>query len=458
MWWEDWAAICTLRGRLARRRAALAHHLEGPHLRADRRHRGRRHHLSARDPRGRAQLGLPLLLAARRHAHPGVAHAGRLPRRSLAWRDWLLRAVAGDVSQLQIMYGPAGERRLDEWELDWLPGYEESSPVRMGNAASGQFQLDVYGEVISALYESCIGGQPAQRLGLGPAERAGRVRGDAAGSEPDDGIWEVRGPRRHFTHSKVMAWVAVDRAVRTVEQFGARRPRRRWRELRDRIHDEVCDKGYNADAGAFTQYYGSDAPRRQPPHDPARGVPARHRRPGALHDRGHRARAHRGRLRAALPHRGRRRRGRAPRSGGGLPGLLVLDGRLPAHDRPVRRRAGAVRASRRRCATTSGCSPRSTTRVARRQVGNFPQAFSHVSLVNTAFNLLRPPCHGGARRLDPERRPSGAGLRRGRAGAVHGLLPARRYPSSQSPRHHDRRDADTAGRQHHERPKGGGAR
>lgn len=176
---------------------------------------------------------------------------------ALAWSDWLLRAVAGDPAQMQIMYGPAGERRLDEWEVDWLPGYEGSRPVRIGNAASGQFQLDVYGEVMSALYEA--------------AHQAGRFDPlawdlqlamlsflEEGWRQPDDGIWEVRGPRRHFTHSKVMAWVAIDRAIRTVEEFGAPGPVERWRQVRAEIHRQVCDEGFNAQVGAFTQYYGSD--------------------------------------------------------------------------------------------------------------------------------------------------------------------------------------------------------
>ncbi len=137
---------------------------------------------------------------------------------ALAWRDWLLRAVAGDVSKLQIMYGPAGERRLDEWEADWLPGYEGSAPVRIGNAASEQFQLDVYGEVMSALYSSAHAEGVQSRAAWGLQSQLVNFL-EKGWNEPDDGIWEVRGPRRHFTHSKVMAWVAVDRAVRTLEEW-----------------------------------------------------------------------------------------------------------------------------------------------------------------------------------------------------------------------------------------------
>jgi len=176
---------------------------------------------------------------------------------AMAWRDWLLRAIAGDPSQMQIMYGAAGERRLDEWEVDWLPGYEGSAPVRIGNAAAGQFQLDVYGEVMSALYEAA---RSASAVEL-PAWELQRALMDFLGDgwrEPDDGIWEVRGPRRHFTHSKVMAWVAIDRAVKMVEECGVDGPVDHWRQVRQEIHDQVCEQGFNAEKGSFTQYYGSD--------------------------------------------------------------------------------------------------------------------------------------------------------------------------------------------------------
>jgi GH15 family glucan-1,4-alpha-glucosidase len=176
---------------------------------------------------------------------------------AMAWRDWLLRAIAGDPSQMQIMYGAAGERRLDEWEVDWLPGYEGSAPVRIGNAAAGQFQLDVYGEVMSALYEATRSGDSLEL----PAWALQRSLMDFLGTgwrEPDDGIWEVRGPRRHFTHSKVMAWVAIDRAIKTIEECGVDGPLAEWKTIRQQIHDQVCEEGFNVDKGSFTQYYGSD--------------------------------------------------------------------------------------------------------------------------------------------------------------------------------------------------------
>jgi GH15 family glucan-1,4-alpha-glucosidase len=177
---------------------------------------------------------------------------------AMSWRDWLLRAVAGDVSRLQIMYGPAGERRLDEWDASWLPGYEGSAPVRIGNAASGQYQLDVYGEVMSALHASTHAEGVQSRAAWSLQTQLVTFLEDGW-AQPDDGIWEVRGPRRHFTHSKVMAWVAVDRAIKTLEEWPELEgPLEEWRVLRHTIFTEVCEKGYNDKVGAFTQYYGSD--------------------------------------------------------------------------------------------------------------------------------------------------------------------------------------------------------
>ena len=173
-----------------------------------------------------------------------------------AWRNWLLRAVAGDPDDLQIMYGPAGERRLPERELPWLTGYEGSKPVRVGNGASNQFQLDVYGEVMDVLHQArrreIEAGDESwalQRVLLANLERRWH--------EPDEGIWEVRGPRRHFTHSKVMAWVALDRAVKAVEDFGREGDVERWRRVRDEIHAEVLERAYDDELGSFVQSYDS---------------------------------------------------------------------------------------------------------------------------------------------------------------------------------------------------------
>jgi GH15 family glucan-1,4-alpha-glucosidase len=172
-----------------------------------------------------------------------------------AWREWLGRAIAGDPKDVQIMYGVAGERRLEEWQADWLPGYENSAPVRIGNAAVGQLQLDVYGEVIDAITLGAQAGLPFDGHTWSLVRALLRFL-EKHWDQPDEGIWEVRGPRRHFVHSKVMAWVAFDRAVRVTE-LGQPGPESRWREIRDRIHAEVCEKGYDAQRGTFTQYYGS---------------------------------------------------------------------------------------------------------------------------------------------------------------------------------------------------------
>ncbi len=173
-----------------------------------------------------------------------------------SWRDWLLRAIAGQPELMQIMYGPAGETRITEIELPWLPGFRGSKPVRVGNAAAEQFQLDVYGEVMDAMYLSARSGLPSNPTAWGLQKHLMAALEDRW-KEPDEGIWEVRGPRRHFTHSKVMAWVAADRAVRSVERFGLEGPVDTWKRLREDIHREICEKGYDPNRGAFTWFYGS---------------------------------------------------------------------------------------------------------------------------------------------------------------------------------------------------------
>ena len=174
-----------------------------------------------------------------------------------AWRDWLLRAAAGSPSQIRIMYGLAGDKRLAEWEVPWLAGYEGSKPVRIGNAAADQLQLDVFGEVLDAMHQARVGGlQPLadawdfQRVLMSHLEEIWPLE--------DEGIWEVRGGRRHFTYSKMMAWVAFDRTIRSAEAFGLEGPIDHWRKLRARIHAEVCDKAFNPKIGAFMQSYGSE--------------------------------------------------------------------------------------------------------------------------------------------------------------------------------------------------------
>ena len=173
-----------------------------------------------------------------------------------AWRQWLLRAVAGNPEHLQIMYGVGGERRLTEFELTELQGYEGSSPVRIGNAASEQLQLDVYGEVLDSMFVARCKGLPLLESSWN-MQSSLVTHLENIWSQPDDGIWEVRGPRRHFVFSKVMAWVAFDRAIRTIEQFGEEGPIERWKKVRADIHDEVCRLGFSRDKDSFVQYYGS---------------------------------------------------------------------------------------------------------------------------------------------------------------------------------------------------------
>ncbi|XUM01582.1 glycoside hydrolase family 15 protein [Streptomyces venezuelae ATCC 10712] len=314
-----------------------------------------------------------------------------------AWTDWLLRAVAGCPADLQPLYGVEGQRRLAETDADWLPGYENSRPVRFGNAASGQFQLDVYGEVLSTVYSAVRAG-----VRLGP-EAWSLVAAllEYLGErwcEPDEGIWEVRGPRRHFVHSKVMAWVAADRAVRLARVAGLRGSVARWQALRAELHAEICARGWSEEQGSFTQYYGSrqvDAtalliPRLGflPAGDPR--VLGTVRAMGRLDDHGF-----------------LRRYGDVRDGGthdlddlGGTEGTFVactfwyadalaMTGRA-AEARTVFERLLAVR-------NDVGLLAEEWDPVACRQLGNMPQALSHVALVNTAFTLY------GTRRHDRDR-------------------------------------------------------
>jgi len=302
-----------------------------------------------------------------------------------AWRDWLMRAVAGAPAQMQIMYGVGGERLLPEWEISWLPGYEGSRPVRIGNAAAGQLQLDVYGEVADALFQSLRRGLPASDGGWKVA-RALMAHIEAIWREPDEGIWEVRGERRHFVHSKVMAWVAFDRAIRAAEMLGRDAPLERWRRVRAEIHDEVCRHGFDAGRGCFVQSYGS----RQldasllllpmvgflPPEDPRiRGTVAAIERDlvrGGLVRRYHTEKTDDG-----LP----------PGEGAflacsfWLADNLALQGRLADARDLMERLLGLT--------NDLGLLAEEYDVAAGRQLGNFPQAFSHVALVNTALNLTR---------------------------------------------------------------------
>ncbi|MFD5751619.1 glycoside hydrolase family 15 protein [Streptomyces sp. NPDC127033] len=302
-----------------------------------------------------------------------------------AWRDWLLRAVAGDPADLQIMYGLGGERRLPESELPWLRGHADSAPVRTGNGAVDQLQLDVYGEVMDSL-------DVARTAGLTPKPHAWNIQLSLLGfleskwREPDEGLWEVRGPRRHFVHSKVMAWVAADRAVRALEEDPTLRGDvRRWRAMRDEVHREVCEKGYDPERNTFTQSYGSaelDAatlliPRVGflPPDDP--------RVIGTVDA-----------VRAELGQGGLLRRySTAGPAVDGLPGeegtFLVCSFWLADALHLTGRAAEAEELFERLLALRNdvGLLAEEYDPVARRQLGNYPQAFSHIGLVVTALTL-----------------------------------------------------------------------
>jgi GH15 family glucan-1,4-alpha-glucosidase len=308
-----------------------------------------------------------------------------------AWREWLLRAVAGRPEDLQVMYGVAGERRLTEYQIAWLPGYESSAPVRVGNRAARQLQLDVYGEVLDALYAARRSGLTADEASWG-LETALVEHLASIWQQPDNGVWEMRGGPRHFTHSKVMAWVAFDRAVRSIEEFGLDGPVARWRRLREQIHAEVCRRGFDATRNSFVQYYGGatlDASLLLigivgflPPDDPR--------------VRGTVAAIERELLRDGLVLRydtGSGADGLPPGEGAflacsfWLADNYVLQGRLD-EARTLFERLLALR-------NDLGLLSEEYEPRARRQLGNFPQAFSHLALINCAHNLMsaRGPVH-----------------------------------------------------------------
>jgi GH15 family glucan-1,4-alpha-glucosidase len=318
-----------------------------------------------------ATLTLDALLEAGAHEEAG------------AWRGWLLRAAAGSPDQLQIMYGPAGERGLREYEVDWLPGYRRSRPVRVGNAAAGQFQLDVYGELMDAMERS-------RRHGIeeeGPSwalQRALVGFVEKNWSSPDNGIWEVRGPRRHFVHSRVMAWVALDRAVRACEEYGLGGPVERWKKVRDVIHDDVCERGYNKRRRAFTQYYGCRALDASVLMIPLVGfLPATDERVISTVEA----------IEEELMVDGFVRRYQTESSVDGVPGSegvflpcsfwlvdnLALMGRVDDARRLFERLIAL--------GNDLGLFSEEYDHEKKRMVGNFPQAFTHVGLVNSARNL-----------------------------------------------------------------------
>jgi GH15 family glucan-1,4-alpha-glucosidase len=314
----------------------------------------------------------------------GAMHAGYYEE-AHAWREWLLRAVAGSPEQLQIMYGIGGERRLAEWEVDWLPGYENSAPVRIGNAAHSQLQLDVYGEIMDTYHQARRGGLTSNQSGwdiqLAFADHLKKVW-----NEPDHGIWETRGPPQHFTYSKVMAWVAYDRAIKSVETFGLEAPVDEWKKLREQICDDVCEHGFDKELGTFVQAYGSkqlDANLLMlpcvgflPVSDPriARTIAAIESR--LLRD-GFVMRYSTEEVEDALP----------PGEGAFLAcsfwlvDVYTLQGRADDAERMFRRLVGLR--------NDVGLLSEEYDARAKRLVGNFPQAFSHLALVNSAYNLTR---------------------------------------------------------------------
>ena len=302
-----------------------------------------------------------------------------------AWSDWLLRAAAGDPAQLQIMYGAAGERRLLEFQLPHLAGYENSAPVRIGNAASEQLQLDVYGEVMDAMHlarEMKIDTNPANW----PLQRHLVSFVEANWMKPDEGIWEIRGPRRHFTHSKVMSWVAIDRAVRAVEEFGLEGDLERWRKLRQTIHDDVCARGFHAGKKAFTQFYGSELLDASLLMIPLVGfLPATDERVQSTVERIQEELSVDGYVQRYHPEKSTGVDGLPPGEGSFLPCSFWLVDCLHLMGREKEARAMFQRLLSIR--TGLGLLSEEYDTTQKRLIGNFPQAFTHVALINTARNL-----------------------------------------------------------------------
>jgi GH15 family glucan-1,4-alpha-glucosidase len=307
-----------------------------------------------------------------------------------AWREWLLRAIAGHPQDTQIMYGVAGERMLTELELPWLTGYEQSIPVRIGNAAHQQFQLDVYGEVIDTLHV-------ARKYKLERNDDAWRLQKalmdflESGWKQPDEGIWEVRGPRRDFTHSKVMAWVAVDRSVKEVRHGFGDGPLDRWIALRDEIHRDVCERGFDVERNAFVQYYGSKSLDASLLMIPLVGfLPAKDPRVMSTVAAIERELMYKGLVLRYPTETGVD--GLPPGEGAFLPCTFWLADNYALAGRTQEARDLFTRLLDMR--NDVGLLAEEYDPVLRRQLGNFPQAFTHVSLVNTAHNLM--PAKGPA--------------------------------------------------------------
>jgi GH15 family glucan-1,4-alpha-glucosidase len=302
-----------------------------------------------------------------------------------AWRAWLTRAIAGSPKQLQIMYGIAGERRLPEWEVDWLPGYQGAKPVRIGNGAVDQLQLDVFGEVLSALHVARVGGLPADDTAWA-VERALVDHLVTVWRQADEGIWEVRGGRQHFTFSKVMAWVAFDRAIRSAEDFHLEGPLDEWRAVRAEVHADVCEKGYNAKVNSFTQVYGGDALDASLllmasvgflPADDPRIVSTVDAIARELTVDGLVQRYHTHETADGLP----------PGEGTFLACSFWLADNYHMQGRDAE--AAALYDRLLSLCNDVGLLAEEFDPHTQRQVGNFPQAFSHVALVHTGMNLMQ---------------------------------------------------------------------
>jgi GH15 family glucan-1,4-alpha-glucosidase len=321
-----------------------------------------------------------------------------------AWRDWLLRAAAGSPSRIQIMYGLAGERRLPEFELQWLSGFANSQPVRVGNAAANQVQLDVYGELMDALHQARLGKIVASDAGW--ALQKSLVRHlESIWEQPDEGLWEVRGGRRHFTHSKVMAWVAFDRVLRTAENFGLPGPLQRWRTVRDQIHAQVCERGFDSQKGSFVQSYGSkelDASLLMiplvgflPPTDPrVRGTLAAIEKELCVD--GFVLRYDSERTADGLP----------PGEGAFLACSFWFADNLQMQGRTAEAHEWFDRLLSIR--NDVGLLAEEYDPVAKRFLGNFPQAFSHLALIGSALNLARGAKPTDQRPASPEEPSEGA--------------------------------------------------
>jgi len=302
-----------------------------------------------------------------------------------AWRDWLLRAVAGDPAKAQILYAVGGQRRIPEVELDWLPGYAGSRPVRVGNAAHEQFQLDVYGEVMDVLHQARV-------HGLGPDDHAWSFQRtlmdflEGEWDKPDEGIWEVRGPRQHFTHSKVLAWVAFDRAVEAVERWDVRGPVDRWRRIRAEIHDEVCREAFNTRLNSFTQAYGSDELDASTLQIPLVGfLPADDPRVVGTVDAIRQHLTRDGFVERYAPKERNDVDGLPGGEGVFLPCSFWLVDALLLQEREDEARELFDKLLG--IANDLGLLAEEYDPVEKRLLGNYPQAFTHVGLVNSAYNL-----------------------------------------------------------------------